>query len=252
MSRSRSVSLEIVPPNTSGGLASVLNAVFKSNSKQNGDDGKGLDDAEADPEEELPAPQSQSNIVKKLSLFYASAAAAVFPPNPCERCVRTKKTCKGVAGARCEYCKRLKQKCSNSTGPARGKHAIPKQPKAAVPSASKPLPISAGGSDLAKWQDRPKRKAPEKPSASQNGNTDDGEGSDDEEDGRDVQLNANKKRRLSKSGPGSGPSRTLLVKTVAEMEASIKRVQSSIAKEVEKMNGLVKGLNAKIKEMDED
>jgi len=35
------------------------------------------------------------------------------------------------------------------------------------------------------------------------------------------------------------------------MEASIKRVQSSIAKEVEKMNGLVKTLNAKIKEMDE-
>lgn len=44
-------------------------------------------------------------------------------PKPCERCVRTGRTCRGVADARCEYCKRLKQKCSNSTGPARGKHA---------------------------------------------------------------------------------------------------------------------------------
>ena len=86
---------------------------------------------------------------------------------------------------------------------------------------------------------------------SQNGNTDDGEGSDDDEDD-DVQQNANKKRRLSKSASGSGPSRTLLVKAVADMEASMKRIQSSVAKEVEKMNGIVKTLNAKIKEMDEE
>jgi len=219
----------------------VLDAVFKSNSKQNGDDGKGLEDAEADPEEEPIAPQAQSST--------ALTAATGFPPNPCERCVRTKKTCKGVAGARCEYCKRLKQKCSNSTGPARGKHAIPKQPKASVaPVAipSKAVPVNA-----AKWQERSKRKVSDKLSASQNGNTDDGEGSDDDDDG-DVQQSTNKKRRLSKSASGPGPSRALLVKAVADMEASIKRVQSSVAKEVEKMNGIVKTLNAKIKEMDED
>jgi len=242
MSRSRSVSLEIVPPNTSRGLAAILDAAFKSNSKQNGDDSKGSEDAEADPEEEPTGPQAQSNS--------ASAAAVGFPPTPCERCVRTKKTCKGVAGARCEYCKRLKQKCSNSTGPARGKHAIPKQPKSTIASTSKTLPISASGSDPAKWQDRPKRKAPEKLSTSQNGNTDDGEGSYDEED--IVHPDAIKKPRLSKSGSGSGPSRTLLVKAVTEMEASVKRVQASVAKEVEKMNGIMKSLNAKIKEMDED
>jgi len=238
MSRSRSPSLEIVPPNTSRGLAAVLDAAFKNNSKQNGDDGKGLEDAEADPEEEPIAPPAQSNI--------ASTAATGFPPNPCERCVRTKKTCKGVAGARCEYCKRLKQKCSNSTGPARGKHAIPKQPKANFAGPSKSVPANA-----AKWLERSKRKVSDKLSASQNGNTDDGEGSDDDDDG-DVRQNTNKKRRLSKSASGPGPSRTLLVKAVADMEASIKRVQSSVAKEVEKMNGIVKTLNAKIKEMDED
>jgi hypothetical protein len=51
MSRSRSVSLEIVPPKPSReivppprDLAAVMDAVFKSNSKQNMDDGKGLED----------------------------------------------------------------------------------------------------------------------------------------------------------------------------------------------------------------
>ena len=88
---------------------------------------------------------------------------------------------------------------------------------------------------------------------SPNGNTDDGEGSDEEEeDEHEVQQNANKKRRLSKSTSRPGPSRTLLEKAVVDMEASIKRVQSSVAKEVEKMKGIVKTLNAKINEMDED
>jgi len=243
MSRSRSVSLEIVPPKIrspeivkpSIDLAAVMDAVFKSNSKQNRDDGKGLD-AEA-----------SNNLLP---------AAAGLAPNPCERCVRTKKACKGVDGARCEYCKRLKQRCSNSTGPARGKHAIPKQPKAYVATPSIPVHTSAGGSDSARWQDRPKRKASEKLSVSHNGNTDDGEGSDDDDDDDDehdeVQQNANKKRRLSTSASGPGPSRTLLAKAVADMEASIKRVQTSVAKEVEKMKGIVKTLNAKIKEMDDD
>ena len=68
MSRSRSVSLEIVPPNNS--LAAVLDAVFKSNSKQNGDDGKGLEDAEADPEEEPPSAQAQSNNVNMICFYF--------------------------------------------------------------------------------------------------------------------------------------------------------------------------------------
>ena len=87
---------------------------------------------------------------------------------------------------------------------------------------------------------------------SQNGNTDDGEGTDEEEDELEVQQNASKKRRLSKSTSRPGPSRTVLAKAVADMDASIKRVQSSVEKEVEKMKEIVKTLNAKLKEMDED
>ena len=130
--------------------------------------------------------------------------------------------------------------------------SVPKQPKAHVASPSKPVPSSAGGSDSAKWQDRPKRKVPEKLSVSQNGNTEDGERSDEEEeDENEVQQNTNKKRRLSKSTSTPGLSRSSLTKVVADMHASIKRVESSVAKEVEKMKGIVKDLNAKIKEMDE-
>lgn len=63
------MSLEIVPPNTSRGLAAVLDAVFKNNSKQNEDDGKGLEDAEADLDE-LPASQAaQSNTVNIISFY---------------------------------------------------------------------------------------------------------------------------------------------------------------------------------------
>ena len=125
--------------------------------------------------------------------------------------------------------------------------SVPKQLKTHIASPSKPVPSSAGGSESAKWQDRPKRKVSEKLSVSQNG---DGEGSGGDED--EVQQNANKKRRLSKSTSRPEPSRTSLAKAVADMDASIKRVESSVAKEVEKMKGIVKNLNAKIKEMDED
>ncbi|KAF8974618.1 hypothetical protein BDZ97DRAFT_1774571 [Flammula alnicola] len=78
----------------------------------------------------------------------------------------------------------------------------------------------------------------------------DGEGSIDYEDGHEPPPRLNKKRRISKGS--SGPSRAQLSKAVDDMEASIKRIQSSVSKEVEKMNGIIKTLNTKIKEMDEE
>ena len=68
MSISRSLSLEIVPPKPSReivapskDLAAVMDAVFKSNSKQNRDDGKGMEDAET------------SNTVNITSFIFALA-----------------------------------------------------------------------------------------------------------------------------------------------------------------------------------
>ncbi|KAF8165004.1 hypothetical protein B0H34DRAFT_793440 [Crassisporium funariophilum] len=241
MSRSRSVSLEIVPPAGSrpaGRLADVMDSAFRNNSKEDEEDNKGLDDADADADEEISVPRVPGN--NPLS---------VFPPVPCERCVRTNKTCKGVAGARCDYCKRLKQKCSNSTGPARGKHATPKKVYE-VASTSKAAAPKAGSSDSSKWPDRPKRKASGKPNMSQNDDSDDGDGTDDVEDGHELPPKMSKKRRITKSS--SGPSRALLARALGDMEASVKRVQLSVAKEVEKMNGIIKTLNARVKEMEED
>ena len=89
----------------------------------------------------------------------------------------------------------------------------------------------------------------------QNGDIDghsiDGEGSVVDEDGHDdASHKPTKKRRVSKGN--AGPSRAQLVKAVSDMEASIKRIQASVTKEVEKMSSIVKSLNARIKEMDDD
>ncbi|CAA7260197.1 unnamed protein product [Cyclocybe aegerita] len=244
MSRSRSASMEIVPPTNSRhrGLADVMDAMFKSNHKESEDLRDEDADAEAD-DEELPPPQ-------------AAPAESGVPnaPTPCERCQRTGKTCKGVAGARCEHCKRLKQRCSNSTGPARGKHAAAAKKAGESANATKATPAKASTSHAISAANHLKRKSPGKASSPANGDIDghsiDGEGSIDDEDGHEPPPRLNKKRRISKGN--GGPSRAQLVKAVGEIEASIKRVQSTVAKEVEKMSGVIKSLNTKIKEMDDD
>lgn len=78
----------------------------------------------------------------------------------------------------------------------------------------------------------------------------DGEGSIDYEEGHEPPPRLNKKRRISKGS--AGPSRAQLVKTVNDMEASIKRIQTSVSKEVEKMTSIISALNAKIRDMGED
>lgn len=117
-------------------------------------------------------------------------------------------------------------------------------PKAA---ASRPGALSQAYNHL-------KRKSPLKGSTPQNGDIDghsiDGEGSVVDEDSHDPAPRVNKKRRTSKGN--AGPSRAQLVKAVSDVEASIKRIQTSVTKEVEKMNSIIKSLNAKIKEMDDE
>lgn len=57
----------------------MLDSAFKSNSKQNGDE-KGMEDAEADPEEEPLAPQAQSNIVNICLFLYPHLLNISFRP----------------------------------------------------------------------------------------------------------------------------------------------------------------------------
>lgn len=169
-----------------------------------------------------------------------------------------------MAGARCEYCKRLKQRCTNSSGPARGKNAgggnyeylsvhtclcscVPAARKAeASGSSSKPLAPSAPGIL--------RRKQPEKAVTLVNGDADgasvDGEGSLLDDDDHELPPRLNKKRRISLGS--KGPSRSELQKVASDLDASVKRIQATVAREVEKVNGVIKSLNAMISEMESD
>ncbi|KAF9485410.1 hypothetical protein BDN70DRAFT_871462 [Pholiota conissans] len=246
MSRSRSTSLEIVPPTNSRarGLGEVADAILKEANKAAADSGKDSGDADAEADEideEVLPPKA------------ATASVSTMPnaPVPCERCVRTGKACKGLAGSRCEYCKRLKQKCSNSTGPARGKQSASAKKHATADSAG-PIKSASGKASISEAANL-KRKPSSKVSdlnGDADGHSIDGEGSIDYEDGHEPPPRLNKKRRISKGS--SGPTRIQLIKAVGDMESSIKRIQTSVSKEVDKMNGIIRALNTKIKEMDEE
>lgn len=109
---------------------------------------------------------------------------------------------------------------------------------------------AAGPSKLPQPPNPLKRKAPMNPGAPQNGNAEnhslDGDGSIVDEDGQPPP------RLIKKRRGNGGPSRAQLVKAVIDIEASVKRVQASVAKEVEKMTTIIKNLNAKIKDMDDE
>jgi hypothetical protein len=177
--------------------------------------------------------------------------SSVYPPQPCERCVRSKKICKGIAGARCEHCKSLHQKCSNSTGPPRGRHAG----KFAFIPTARSLRLTchslAGRRDsnltnlengTPEGQGRPKRKA-----AVRKSKPDDAEEEDEEEDEKPSQ--ASKKRRV---GTDTGPRRMRLLRDVAELESAIKRLQSSYLKEFAHLQRLAGSLASEIRVMDDE
>jgi hypothetical protein len=98
-----------------------------------------------------------------------------------------------------------------------------------------------------------KRKQPEKPLAPQNGDVDgvslDGEGSLLDDD-HELPPRLNKKRRISMGN--RGPSRSDLQKVVSDLDTSVKRIQASVAREVDKVNSTIKSLNAMISEMESD
>jgi len=130
-SMSSSPSITTMPPRHVKKLAEAMDEAFKTNSKPM-DDGEDEKSEHGGPpeeaqEEEPVIEQPQGYTVRSrqssLTAVDCDQMSSVYPPQPCDRCVRSKKTCKGIAGARCEHCKSLHQKCSNSTGPPRGRHA---------------------------------------------------------------------------------------------------------------------------------
>jgi len=223
MSSSRGGSLEIPPPE---GLAEVMDQAFKSNSKEVDEDERVV------VEQEVPEREHEPEIEK----IEGYTMSAVYPPQPCERCVRTNKTCKGIAGARCEYCKRLKQKCSNSTGPARGKTSASRKAQTALKEGG-----TAGPSI---WNSRHKRKA----STGKGGSNSDPE-SEDQNDGHEPPTKMNKKRRSHKSL--LTPNERTFMKALAEIEGCVKRLQANHTKEMEKVQALLSSLSKDVREDDE-
>lgn len=77
----------------------------------------------------------------------------------------------------------------------------------------------------------------------------DGDGSQLDDD-HELPPRLNKKRRISLGS--KGPSRSELQKAVSDLDSSVKRLQTMVAREVEKVNGVINSLNAVISEMESD
>ncbi|KAK2466491.1 hypothetical protein APHAL10511_002133 [Amanita phalloides] len=224
MSKSRSASVDASKPEERESLANVMDAAFQSNSKHD-EDGEKSDDHDG-PDASQPDIQQPEGYT----------LSAVYPPQPCDRCIRANKTCRGIAGARCEHCKRLKQKCSNfSNAPPRGRHA----------AAAKNAALA-----LAQEKSRPKRKVPSK---ALNGDV----GSEDETDelDDDQSVQPTKKRRMSKAPGSAGDRKAYLSKMVKDVETQIARVvqsQVNTEREVKKLQEKVAAMSAVIQESDEE
>jgi len=225
MSRSRSASVDANKIEERENLATVMDAAFQSNSKH---------DEEGDRSDDQDGPDASQPDIQQPEGYTLSA---VYPPQPCERCIRANKTCKGIAGARCEHCKKLKQKCSNySNAPPRGRHAV------AAKSAS---------NASAQEKSRPKRKIPS--SKPLNGDA----GTEDETDELDDDQGTQpaKKRRTSKVFVSGGDRKSYIDKVMKDLGAQIARQVAACAaadRETKKTQEQYAALAAVMQESDED
>ncbi|GLB33558.1 hypothetical protein LshimejAT787_0104420 [Lyophyllum shimeji] len=239
-----SVGSSSVPPRHGKKLADAMEEAFKNNSNA-------IDEAEAekpqgDARTEAPAAPSSSEpaaaesesapasakapVARKIE-GYTFQIASVYPPQPCDRCIRSKKTCRGIEGARCEHCKSLHQKCSNSTGPPRGRHAALRQDSTSLSVENSPGQSAEPA--------RTKRKAA--PAKSKADAADD-EGEDEVDEPK--KGPAAKKRRIA------GDFQASALKDIADLEASIKKLQTSVTKDLAKLSQLTASLATQIRGMD--
>ncbi|KIM45845.1 hypothetical protein M413DRAFT_440896 [Hebeloma cylindrosporum] len=243
--RERSASLEIVPPSNTRGLADVMAAAFNANHQENEASDSRMDeeedaDAEADEMEDELAPEHPNKEP-------ATRAPPPKTPKRCERCVRTNKPCGGTFGQRCDNCKRLKQRCSNSVGgPVRGKGYLSANKKnAASADQSKHGEANSNAGPSTAPKSGLKRKGTPAVNGDVDGHSADGDGSIDEESGPQSGRQR-KKRRVS-----NGLTSAQLSKAVNDMSAAMQRIKASVGKELDKMQGVIDTLNAKIRDMDE-
>ncbi|KAG6880437.1 hypothetical protein C0992_000039 [Termitomyces sp. T32_za158] len=243
-----------MPPRHGKKLADVMDEAFRSNGKAV--DEANAEKAQSDGQSEAPnAPLNAETVsapAKSQSTGkvkgYTFQLTSVYPPQPCERCVRSKKTCRGIAGARCENCKSLHQKCSNSSGPPRGRHAGKFYVSIAVVHEAKLHPFtvttavchnskspSVENDSTSAEPARTKRKQATKAKQTY---------AAEDEDDEDTSNPVAKKRRVSED------ARTNALKDVAELEASVRKLQAFVTKDLKHLAQLAATLAAQLKDMD--
>ncbi|KAG5646439.1 hypothetical protein DXG03_003489 [Asterophora parasitica] len=245
-----------MPPRHGKKLADVMEDAFKNNSKQ-ADDVRMEKAASDPPRNEAPTPAGPAD-----SLLSAPAPAKATPARkgegytfqvtsvylqPCERCIRSKKTCRGVEGARCEHCKSLHQKCSNSTGPPRGRHAGKSFALRSSYHLTDWWPLLAltavrqsGESGVAGPSGDPMR-LKRRPFPSKNGDDDEDDDDDDGEEGR-----PGPPRKKRRAGDWQGNA----LQDIAELEGAIKKLQTSVAKDLAKLSQLASSLATQVRGME--
>ncbi|KAF8076136.1 hypothetical protein FPV67DRAFT_1470495 [Lyophyllum atratum] len=245
MSSVGSSSIGNMPPRHGKKLADVMDEAYKNNSnaideaateKPEGNARTEPPTAPPPPSEPAPATGDSATAPAKPPVArkiegYTFQIASVYPPQPCDRCIRSKKTCRGIEGARCEHCKSLHQKCSNSTGPPRGRHAALRQD-------SNPLSVENGAGPSVE-PTRTKRKptpAKRKPNSAED------EGEDEVDEPK--KGSPAKKRRIVDDSHANA------LKDIVELEASIKKLQTSVAKDLTKLSQLAASLATQIRGMD--
>lgn len=219
--------------------ASLIEAIDEAN-KLNQQRSKELDFDSSDSGELTPPPPSQEPLppndppppeIKQLQGYTVVMTTSVYPPQPCERCVRANKTCKGLAGSRCEHCKSLHQKCSNSTGPPRGRHATNMASRLRENGATPPL---MGRSKRKTVQERNKL-----------GDDEDAEGEEYEDEDEIERIQPpRKKHRPSRD-------RARLQKDLGDLEASLKKMQAVVNRDITKIQQVVASLSSQLRELND-
>ncbi|RDB23282.1 hypothetical protein Hypma_009603 [Hypsizygus marmoreus] len=244
MSSTGGSSVGNMPPRHGKKLADVLEEAFKTNSKalDETEENKSEAGAPPPPPRSTAPPQDSKKETEKqpqIKELKGYTMSSVYPPQPCERCVRSKKTCKGIAGARCEHCKVLHQKCSNSTGPPRGRHAV-----AAAAAHQGSSPLSEDGQPGPSAAPRPKRKAAPKAKLTESKEDDYSEEDELEDYGPAPKQPPRKKRKVGSD------ARTRALKEIGELEGAIKKLQTTFSKDLAKLHQLASSLTSRIQDME--
>lgn len=169
-----------------------------------------------------------------------SSSTSIVAAEPCERCVRAGRTCRGPSGSRCEHCKRLKQKCSNSSISLRGKHAARAAAQTAPKDATRPAEALINGSLTAHPPSLKRKDRDYTPSESANYSTID---EDAEEDCGVVPARQDKKRRIQKEVERRNAIvASKVIKHVDELGQCMKRLQDTYTREMARVGSIMAAL----------